>query len=78
MKEVGHIWAAMREGRRRPSLVYPLVVNLFQHLAAMREGRRRPSLGITRNIRNAATTAAMREGRRRPSLRHSGKVCRDC
>ena len=36
--------AAMREGRRRPSLVFPPLGLRLHPSAAMREGRRRPSL----------------------------------
>ena len=36
--------AAMREGRRRPSLSPCANVETIQNHAAMREGRRRPSL----------------------------------
>ena len=36
--------AAMREGRRRPSLPAPPPAPAHRSIAAMREGRRRPSL----------------------------------
>ena len=36
--------AAMREGRRRPSLLKTYISAISAYAAAMREGRRRPSL----------------------------------
>ena len=63
----GHA-AAMREGRRRPSLVGHILRVCHRHAAAMREGRRRPSLEAFFAGRADFKEAAMREGRRRPSL----------
>ena len=60
--------AAMREGRRRPSLCPGLRNSVCPPEAAMREGRRRPSLGGQWIDPPPPETAAMREGRRRPSL----------
>ena len=60
--------AAMREGRRRPSLDPEGKVLVHYVVAAMREGRRRPSLTATFYLSKDKITAAMREGRRRPSL----------
>ena len=61
--------AAMREGRRRPSLSGSLFGGTDGMTAAMREGRRRPSLPHERYNLAYQVGAAMREGRRRPSLR---------
>ena len=60
--------AAMREGRRRPSLGRADGMEGRLGAAAMREGRRRPSLQRCFCHTVSSMRAAMREGRRRPSL----------
>ena len=48
VKGGGDALAAMREGRRRPSLLEEYLGRDFRPNAAMREGRRRPSLDYKR------------------------------